>query len=76
MPQLTTIQIKEKIKQYQQELDDLTTQYNQLVKKGGGGRVIHEDAASEYKFFQRRVLEGKIKLTEEIIAEFQDSLNT
>lgn len=68
---LTPAQIREKIKNYQAELETLTEQYNELVKKGGGGRIIHEDAASEYKFFKRKVLEGKIKLTEEIITEYQ-----
>lgn len=71
---LTSKQIKEKIQSYQAELEELTQKYNELVKKGGGGRVIHEDAASEYKFFKRKVLEGRIKLTEEIIDEYQSLL--
>ncbi len=68
---LSKAQIQQKIADYKQELEQLTQQYNELVKKGGGGSVIHEDAASEYKFFRRKVLEGKIKLTEEIIAEYE-----
>lgn len=68
---LSKAQIQQKITDYKQELEQLTQQYNELVKKGGGGSVIHEDAASEYKFFRRKVLEGKIKLTEEIIAEYE-----
>lgn len=68
---LSKVQIQQKIADYKQELEQLTQQYNELVKKGGGGSVIHEDAASEYKFFRRKVLEGKIKLTEEIIAEYE-----
>lgn len=64
-------QIQQKVVEYKAELDELTQQYNELVKKGGGGSVIHEDAASEYKFFRRKVLEGKIRLTEEIIAEYE-----
>jgi hypothetical protein len=72
--QLTQQQIEKKLAQYLEELETLTQQYNELVKKGGGGRVIHEDAASEYKYFRRKVLEGKIKLTEEIIAEYKERL--
>lgn len=63
--------IKEKIKQYEAELAELTKQYNWLVKRSPG-RPIHEDAASEYKYFKRQVLEGKLKLTEEILEEYRE----
>jgi len=72
---MTKKQIQDKINQYKEELDQMVKEYNEHVKRFPS-TPRHEDFASETKYFKRKVLEGKMKLTEEIIAEYEEKLTT
>lgn len=70
---MTKKQIQEKITQYTAELELLVQEYNTHLKRFPA-TPRHEDFASETRYFKRKVLEGKIKLTEEIIQEYEEKL--
>jgi len=72
---MTKKQIQEKIDSYRAELEQLLKEYNQHLKHYPS-TPRHEDFASETKYFKRKVMEGKIRLTEEIIAEYEEKLPT
>lgn len=72
---MTKKQIQEKIDGYREELEQLLKEYNEHLKRFPS-TPRHEDFASETKYFKRKVMEGKIRLTEEIIAEYEEKLTT